>query len=435
MLSPPPRVDTIGSELHLRYNGVDEYDIKVPGVKVNDIPVTGIDVVVGKVESERAEVRIEVEDEAVLGGRRRAYRARLGLLSTTSKQQAVKACKDTVGEANPSWKAIIEDVCDRALNTKRARIAPVKVGIDSPEPHAPKYQLFPLLQRDQTTLIWGASDIGKSWLAIYACALVEHGLTLSGLTADGVGQTLYVDYETSADAIGERVNAVKNGLGDLIAPDWGLDYLPATAPLADWIDDLQRHVAKEKVDLVVIDSVGLAVGGAFNEGEQVIQLFAAVRQLECTVLLVDHSGKGEDAAERGAIGSSYKRHLARSMWELRRGGADGNAFEIGLFHRKANNSRRSKPFGLKVDIETDDNEIAQLATFRRCDVADSPELVEGLSVSERITAMLKHGAMNASDIVEGMSDKAEQTVRAELARMVKKGRLVNVSRGRYGLSQ
>ena len=406
--------ETIGSELHLRYT-------------------TGVEVIIAKVVKESAEVVISVDDHEHLNGRKRAYRGRLGLLSASGKSGAVKVCKDAAGAVLP-WTAIIEDVCDRALNTKRARIAPVKVGVLRPEPHAPKYQLFPLLQRDQTTLIWGASDIGKSWLAIYACALVEHGLTLSGLTAD-LGRALYVDYETSADAIGERVNAVKGGLGDLVAPDWGLDYLPATAPLADWIDDLQRHVAKEKTDLVVIDSVGLAVGGAFNEGEQVIQLFAAVRQLECTVMLVDHSGKGEDAAERGAIGSSYKRHLARSMWELRRGGDDGNAFEIGLFHRKANNSRRSKPFGLKVDIQTDDNEIAQLATFRRCDVADSPELVEGLSVSERITAMLKHGAMNASDIVEGMSDKAEQTVRAELARMVKKGRLVNVSRGRYGLSQ
>ena len=304
----------------------------------------------------------------------------------------------------------------------------------SPEPHAPKYQLFPLLQRGQPTLIWGASDIGKSWLAVYVCALVEHGLTLSGLTAD-LGRCLYVDYETSADAIGERVNAVKNGLGDLIPPDWGLDYLPATSPLADWIDDLQRHVAKEKTDLVVIDSVGLAVGGAFNEGEQVIQLFAAVRQLECTVMLVDHSGKGEDAAERGAIGSSYKRHLARSMWELRRGGDDGNAFEIGLFHRKSNNSRRSKPFGLKVDIQTDDNEIAQLATFRRCDVEDSPELATSLSIAARIEGMLKRGALDIEEIREDFPDKSAGVVNAELARMVKRGRLTRLAKGRYGLVQ
>ena len=40
----------------------------------------------------------------------------------------------------------------------------------------------------------------------------------------------------------------------------------------------------------------------------------------------------------GAIGSSYKRHYARSEWEMRRESGDG--FTIGLYHHKANNAPR-----------------------------------------------------------------------------------------------
>ena len=99
------------------------------------------------------------------------------------------------------------------------------------------------------------------------------------------------------------MRAVRAGLYPHVEDTWGLRYQNVTGPLTDWIDDVAKYIAKEEIDLVVIDSLGQALGGVVNESENVIKLFQSVRELDATTLLIDHQGKGEDAAERGAIGS------------------------------------------------------------------------------------------------------------------------------------
>ena len=132
-------------------------------------------------------------------------------------------------------------------------------------------------------------------MGLYLAALVEHGVSHNGLTAD-YGRALYLDYETSRETVEERVEAIKAGMGDLLDPAWKLRYQRETRPLVDLITDLEKYVDREDIDLVIVDSVGLALGGQFNDGEVVLRMFEAVRQLDATVLLIDHQGKGEDGA-------------------------------------------------------------------------------------------------------------------------------------------
>ena len=291
----------------------------------------------------------------------------------------------------------------------------------------PKYQVEPLLQHHQPNLLWGNSDIGKSWLGVYLCALVENGLEACGLRGD-TGHCLYVDYETTEDAMRERVVAVRAGLQGQLPDTWDLRYQAATGPLTDWIDDLARYVSKEQIDLVVIDSLGLALGGVVNESENVVKLFEAVRELDATTLLIDHQGKGDDANQRGATGSSYKHHYARSEWEMRR--EDGDDFRIGLYHRKANNARKvSGGIGLSIDIESDDDGRAHTATFTRTNVMDSPDLVKGLSIPQRITPLLLDGSKGIDYIREHLTDQSNPSIDSALSWMVKKGQLKRLNRG------
>ena len=219
------------------------------------------------------------------------------------------------------------------------------------------------------TLIYGQGGIGKSWLAVYLCALVDGGLTASGLNADA-GNSLYVDWEDEQSTLDARAWAIKRGEPE-ISDEWGLRYFAAQGPLVDWIDDLANHVAREEFDLVVIDSVGLALGGDANDAETVLAFFRALRQLDATILLIDHMTKGPDSKDRGAFGSVYKRNSARSLWEMRQ--AENGEMTMGLYHRKANNSRLSPPVGLSLNIIEDDDYTIQVASFRRCDVADLPD--------------------------------------------------------------
>ena len=392
----------------------------------------GINVQVGRVsrdysKSPQAEVVIDVEKNLAPERPRRIFRGRLGLLSRSGIKGCVDTCKRRVPDL--AWDDLIDDVCDRALKNQRTRFAPKVVGQKKPSRNRPAYQVWPLLPSRKTTLLYGMGGIGKSWLALFLCALVDGGLSKCGLNADA-GNSLYVDWEqTTPDAAEERAWAL--GQGDPQLDGWGVKWQHAQGPLVDWIDDLANHVAREKIDLVVVDSVGLALGGDANDAQTVLAFFGALNQLEATVLLIDHMGKGPDSQERGAFGSVYKRNSARSLWEMRQA-ADGE-MTFGLYHRKANNSRLAAPVGLSLEIIEDDDYTMQSAAFSRCDLTDDAELAKGINVPLRILAALSRGAMDLDGICEALQDIPQGTIKSGLSRMVKSGKLTRPDRGKYGL--
>ena len=264
------------------------------------------------------------------------------------------------------------------------------------------------------------------------CALAENGIEANGLKGD-VCRSLYVDCETSPDEVNDRIRAVRAGLWGQLPDDWEMAYQTATAPLLDWIDDLGRYVAENEIDLVVIDSLGMALGGVVIDSEIVIKLYAAIRELDTTSLLIDHQGKGDDAEKRGAIGTRYKRHYARSEWEMRR--EDGDGFKVGLYRRKANNAKRASAFsiGLNIEIEEDEDERPVRATFTPHDVHDSPDLAKGLSIPQRIAPLLRDGKKDIDYIRENLPDQSNPSIDSALSWMVKKGQLKRFDRGLYGL--
>ena len=392
----------------------------------------GVEVTVGRVtrdftKSPQAEVVIDVNRRLSPERPGRVYRGRLGLLSRSGIKGCVDTCKRKVPDT--PWDDLIDDVCDRALNNQRQRLAPEIVGLQEPERKRPTFQVWPLLPSRQPTIIYGLGGVGKSWLAIYLCAIVDHGLTVNGLNADK-GSSLFIDWETNKGTVDARAWAIKRGEPQ-IADGWGLRYQSAQGPLVDWIDTLANHVAGEQFDLVVIDSVGMALGGDANDAQTVLAFFGALRQLETTTLLIDHMTKGPDSQERGVFGSSYKRNTARSLWEMRQA-ADGE-MTMGLYHRKANDSRLAPPVGLRLEIVEDDDYTIQAATFSRCDVQDDPELAKGLSIPQRILASLSNGALDRTAIREKLPDKKD-SVDDALTRMVNRGQLVRLERGSYGLA-
>ena len=392
----------------------------------------GINVEVGRVtrdysKSPQAEVVIDVDKNLAPERPRRIFRGRLGLLSRSGIKACVDTCKRRV--EGPAWADVIDDVCDRVLNNQRTRLKPEIVGLKEPIRERPVYQVWPLLPSRQPTITYGQGGIGKSWLALYLCALVDNGLTLNGLNADA-GNSLYVDWETDRDTLEARAWAIKRGEPE-IDDGWGLRYQSAQGPLVDWIDTLAAHVTKEQFDLVVIDSVGMALGGDAGNDEKVLTFFTALRQLEATILLIDHMTKGADSQERGAFGSTYKRNQARSYWEMRQA-ADGE-LSMGLYHRKTNLGRLGPPVGLSLEIVEDDDYNVQSVRFSRCDVTDDPELAKGISAPLRILSALRHGAMGLESICEALQDTPRQTIDSAISRMVKSGKLTRLDRGKYGL--
>ena len=378
-------------------------------------------------KSPQAEIVIDVDKQLAPERPRRIFRGRLGLLSRSGIKACVDMCKRRV--EGPRWDDLIDDVCDRALNNQRTRLKPQIVGLQEPKLERPVYQVWPLLPSRQPTFIYGQGGIGKSWLALYLCALVDHGLTKNGLDAD-LGNSLYVDWETDKATVEGRAWALKCGSPDF-DEGWGLRYFAAQSPLVEWIDTLADYVATEQFDLVVIDSVGMALGGDAGSDEKVIAFMTALRTLQATVLLIDHMTKGPDSEERGAFGSAYKKNQGRSMWEMRQA-ADGE-LTMGLYHRKTNLGRLGPPVGLSLDIVENDNYSIQSASFSRYDVTDDADLAKGVSAPIRIQAALQHGAMDLDGLCEVLPDIPPTTIKSGLSRMVKRGTLTRPDRGKYGL--
>ena len=166
---------------------------------------------------------------------------------------------------------------------------------------------------------------------------------------------------------------------------------------------------------------------SFNEGEFVVEFFQSLRTLDVTTLIIDHQAKGEGSSERGPIGSAYKKALARSVWEIRKVQNTEN-FRVGLFHRKVNRGRPSRPFGIDINITEDDNHNMLAARFSRINVSDDDELAEGLSNYERLRLLLRDGEMPLREIYEAMDGVQQATVRSLLRR-----RFQQTKRGFYGL--
>lgn len=251
------------------------------------------------------------------------------------------------GEA-VDWAEIVAEFCRQVLEAESVGQPLVSVG-NRPARQAELYTMTPLLPSKRTTVVFGDGGVGKSYLAVAIAVSMQVGVdVISGFTPLSKGNVLYLDWETTEDEIDERIKAVAAGAG-IPAPD--ILYRYGTGPLADDVEALAREIAANDVALVIVDSVGMALGGGGDYGdanESVIRLFTALRYLGTTVLALDHVSKAGAELERGAFkpyGSAYKVNLARSVWELRRS-KDAEDGHVALYHRKSNGSRLERPIGL-----------------------------------------------------------------------------------------
>ena len=391
----------------------------------------GVTVDVGRLtnysRSPKAEVTIMATDVE-----RPLYRGDLGLLSRTGVKDCVTTCKRRRPSGDGwAWEDLIDDALIHALDGLRKTIQTKVIGVDRPALDRPPYKLWPLIPSKQPAITFGAGGVGKSWLGVLACCLVDNGLSVAGLRGDP-GRALYVDFERSEDVLHERAWAIKKGLPD--CPDeWGLDYLGGVRPLTEWADDLARRVEAVPYDLVVIDSVGLSMSGDAIESKDVIAYFQALAQIDAALLLVDHTSKTTEG-DKTAFGSTYKTTSARSVWEMRGANAHegGDTISFGMFHRKTN-GELFKPFGMDLTLDKDNGGRILAATFTKADLTGHGDLEQGLSVPQRVTALLSRGQLSREDIHAKLSDQSTASVDAILSRMVKRGQLVKPTRATYGL--
>jgi len=214
---------------------------------------------------------------------------------------------------------------------------------------------------NQTTVLYGDGDSGKSLLALSLalCALAK--LPLAGEWPIAYMESvLYVDYESTAEEHSHRLALLARALE--VPTVEGLHHLQAARPLPELGEFIRAQQQRTKAGLVILDSLGAACAGEPESALAAISALNTLRQLgpTCTRLVLAHVSKA-DAAQSGtarkAYGSVYVRNLPRANVEVRRNEAEIGGLGITLRVEK-NNLLHHKPAPIGLTLAVTDDGMA-----------------------------------------------------------------------------
>ena len=318
----------------------------------------------------------------------------LNLMNTKARADVVKFCEERASSAFRDWPAIMEELALAVIERHRQGEPVVELGEVKPslEPH---YRLAPLMLEGENTLIYGEGGIGKSYIAALAGVLVDKNLTF-GRLEPMKGNVLYLDYETGKNVTARRVNALQNGFG--LSERSNILYRFCWQPVANDISELQRIVAENDIELVIVDSAGPACGGEPEAASSAIQYFTALRSLHVTTLTIAHKSEG---AGIGPFGSVYWVNYPRNTFELRRAQDEGsNIIHVSLAHRKANEGQLLKSTSYRFEFLEGQVRVGSES------IEDVPDFFDSLPLADKIAHTLRsQGASSAKELAEEVDAK------------------------------
>jgi hypothetical protein len=337
---------------------------------------------------------------------RHMHRGRHNLLSAKGKTDVARALGNFGGWPDVDWNSLVEQAFELVTRAHREGTPLVDAG-DGDEPEAALYRLDPLIVDGQANLIFGPGGNGKSYITMLASVLVQTGQHSLGFSPEP-GRVLYLDYETDEAVFKRRLGGIARGFGLEERPH--LLYRRMESTISGELATLQRIVAEKVIQLVIVDSALYACGGEPENAAVTGAYFNALRSLGCTTLTIAHTPN----AERKAFGSVFWQNAPRNVWEVRGvPDTERGIINVGLFHRKSNDEGLRRPIGIEIAFREISGEKS--VAFGRAELMDDPELAAGVSLRERITHLLKRGALTPVEIVDTL-EAPDSSVRVTLSR-------------------
>ena len=359
----------------------------------------------------RLTMRHGAEGSDIIDRRRIVSGVDQNMSSTVTRRQLIKELQEKIPDDNLpgyTWGQIVEQMCSLVQDTywQGEPVHTIGNGLQLP-PRESGFLCSPYLRSGVSTMFYGKGGSTKSMIGARLALLVQAGVSEPGMTVQRQANVLVLDWETDAYDFNERVKAIKAGSEVLRDTDTAIGYRRCHRPLLDDISEIQRQVVDRDVGFIIIDSVGGALRGDFNDAAVAIEFFNAVRSLNVTALLIDHVAKGGT----DPIGSVMKLNTARSTWEVQASEEDvgSSTRRVALFHRKVNTGKMLSPRGFKVVFQSDhqDEELQQVR-FEPIEVSDVPDLAAGLPVKDQIVKYLRgqdNGRATLEDICTGLGLK------------------------------
>ncbi len=313
-------------------------------------------------ENNRSKV-VEAEIEVAVDSKHNGLKPllthiRTNLLSISARNTLVKAVRDSCFTEELQyypWDTIIHQVCNITVRELR-KGETIEVLTADYGAKAPEYLLLPMIVKNSPAILYAERSSAKSLFAI----LISIILTLPWhdnpfdlrITPNDRHTVLYLDWESDGRITGWQKERLLRGLGLGFCD---IHYLHCARPLVDSVDNILDAIGECKADVVIIDSLGMAVGDDLNITAPAFAFWGAVRQLPVTPIILAHTSKDITNRRKTVYGNAYYEAEARSIWELEKQ-QDYNEDELTLsmFHRKPPPfAGYHKPFGFRF-IFTED---------------------------------------------------------------------------------
>jgi DNA-binding transcriptional ArsR family regulator len=328
-----------------------------------------------------------------------------------------------------------ETTTDELTNPIYTLVSSVREPVDLgtiPEPPPIAWLVDGIIPARFITNLYADSGQGKSYLTLYLALCCVTGQPFVGKPVTK-GKVLYFDWELDAETTARRWYAVCRGAGFRERDSW-LTLLSNGGTYLTSFSSIYELVQKHEPVLVIIDSLGKALGEDPLDPKVAIKAYTALDTLKTAVLIVDHqpktSGDGAYMLHCSEYGTAYKGHLARSRLQLERVGeaktADGTT-QVGvvLRHKKNNLGNLHPDIHLILSFVNQKNNLHAV----RFELAQVDTSAEALGTRGEIVSLLRQQPLTADQLAEALGI-ARTTVSDHLQALRKAGLIVE--RGKQG---
>ena len=384
------------------------------------VPNKGIRLVLANVSKGREGTRAEVSVFSSAPGARSIRTVsglvmyeHLNLLSGSTRASLVKRVAERAGSVDLDWAAIVDEVVHATLQLHTAG-APVVALADLPPRVEPGPRIDPILPAQTAIVMFGAGGTGKSTLAAAVGVSVAAGVLVVPGWVPRKAPVLLLDWEGEDYIVKERVAAIARG-ANLPELPRDLLYRRMAGRLADEADTVARLVAEQDVGLLIVDSVGAAMGtvGEGDHADSANRLFDAVRHINTTALLVDHVS-GENIGKRDVrkpYGSVYKENRSRGTFHVACTTVDNDGRVLVVTNAKPLASRAQlAPVGLRLSY--DEGTIA----FSEATVPTASDGERGPTLADRLANLLAHHGPSEAAFLAREAGTTPNNVRNVLSR-------------------
>ena len=313
-----------------------------------------LSVTLERFSEERGGLKAEITIRDLRTGQKLIPTSNFNLSSAVGRKQMTNRLRERTPDEQIPWDLILDVVTDQSQERWRSGDQVVDL-FNIPNAERPRFLLRPFIESDGVTLIYGDGGSMKSLLALTMGLSVASGVPLLGMTPTMAVPVLYMDWEASPADHAERARAIWGGSDTTLDPPETLvHYQRQVASLHESAPNASRVLQDLHAGLVVVDSVGIARGGAPEGAAETIQFFRAARSLGVPVLAVDHisheSRKSGDLSS--PFGSRFTHNLSRRSWAIEKEQEEGSA-EAVVFatNHKHNNGNRADKLAFHITFQ------------------------------------------------------------------------------------